>query len=453
MGLRRTPHDDALFPITHTMATAASSSVVINIAIVGCGQIVTHHLEAIASLPFRVVALCDPSAERRAVLDTLVATASQQQQQHHHPQQFNTLDDLLLDDDNNNDLLATIGIIFIAVPHDLHESIALQALQATTTTYVVLEKPLAPTHDACDRLVQASHDYNHRLMIAEQSPYWQEIVLARQLIQEQRAIGDTIVSAAAYYYESMRDNITSGSINNNNDDDQQQKSGGGYLGWRGSVARAGGGIALDGGLHWIRPLREICGGRIEQVVGVVRTHLAPELQMEGESLGHALFQFASAAAPDDEDDAAAPSSLRQPPGAGPLIATYSCNMLATAPMAHDTCPYFRITGNQGEIVVHGDGLFKANPGAGGLRLYNEEHPMGKEMFPADRKGGFFLGFTGLWERIAHIIATHDTAAAHETVVRAADDVRVVLALYKSSRTRQWESTTSTTTSDGGAQRH
>jgi len=113
----------------------------------------------------------------------------------------------------------------------------------------------------------------------------------------------------------MRDNVTSGSV-----DDL------GGLGWRASLARAGGGIAMDGGLHWIRPLREMLNLRIDQVVGIVRRGLAPELQMEGESVGHVLFQMDTAG--------------DKPEGAGPLVATYSCNMLATAPMAHDACPYF-----------------------------------------------------------------------------------------------------------------
>jgi predicted dehydrogenase len=117
-------------------------------------------------------------------------------------------------------------------------------------------------------------------------------------------------------------------------------------------------------------------------------------------------------------------------------------MLATAPMAHDTCPYFRITGTDGEIVIYGDGLFKTKPGAGGLRLYNHKHVHGQEMMllPPDRLGGFFLGFGKLWENIADMIqnARHD--AMHETVVQAANDVRVVLALYKSAKSGQWEST-------------
>jgi UDP-N-acetylglucosamine 3-dehydrogenase len=130
------------------------------------------------------------------------------------PAQFNTLEDLIVD----KDVVAKVDVIFIAVPHDLHESIASQALQINLHKIVVMEKPLAPTKTACDRLVQASLDSSRRLIIAEQSPYWEEVVLAKTLIAR-GSIGQ-IVSAAAYYYESMRDNVTSGSV-----------EAGGGLGW------------------------------------------------------------------------------------------------------------------------------------------------------------------------------------------------------------------------------
>ena len=89
-------------------------------------------------------------------------------------------------------------------------------------------------------------------------------------------------------------------------------------------------------------------------------------------------------------------------------------------------------------MIHGDGLFREEPGAGGLRLYNEENPKGVELFPEDRKGGFFLGFAGLWQEIYRIGSSRDYAAAHESVVRASDDVRVVLAMYKSAANAGWE---------------
>jgi predicted dehydrogenase len=388
------------------------------IAIVGCGQIVTHHIEAIQSTTelFHVVALCDPSSERRNVVEQQIQAAS-----HSNPQirQFDSLDELLQKDAATS-LLSNIDIIFIAVPHDLHEPITLLALERTATQLILLEKPLAPTHESCDRLLQASIDYQQRLIVAEQSPYWPAVVKAQSVLYEERAIG-SIVSIASYYYESMRDNVTSGSVD----------AATGGLGWRGSLQRAGGGIALDGGLHWIRPVAELARARIRSVVGVSCPvpSVQQALAMEGESLAHALFELEP------------PASSAFTPAVSPLIATYSCCMLANpAPMAHDACPYLRITGTEGELVLAGTGLQKEVPSAGGLRLYNAAHPQGRNIFADDEASHFFMAFRGLWQEIHRIRREMDHAAAHETVRRAADDVRVVLALYKSSQTRCWERT-------------
>jgi predicted dehydrogenase len=495
---------------------------VLGIAIVGCGQIVTHHVAALLRInndnnnnddnnknnnhddenriSFQVRALCDPSAERRQIIEkevcggvvveiegneTTTTTSPPPPSPPPRPNQYDTLKDLIAD---TTTLHHQIDIIFIAVPHDLHKEIACQALEATSTTtsssnekvnndnknnnktiYVVLEKPLAVTPTHLEELVTASQDSGHRLIVAEQSPYWQEVQKAAALIHKDGAIGTTIVSAASFYYESMRDNVTSGSVNivavgaagDDTDDKKHHGPGtgaanagaGAGLGWRGSLERAGGGIAMDGGLHWIRPLREILQRRIGKVVGVTRCNLAPELQMEGESVGHALLEMeeeppaatttattTTTGAAHSTTTSSSSSSVVDPPppGAGPLIATYSCVMLATAPMAHDICPYFRITGNQGEIIIHGNGLFQQQPGAGGVRLYNDQYPTGQELFPLNRQGGFFLGFQGLWRDIGRMVSQQDSVAAHESVLRAADDVQVVLALYRSAKSRQWE---------------
>ena len=130
------------------------------------------------------------------------------------------------------------------------------------------------------------------------------------------------MSAASYYFESMRDNVTSG------------VDAGGGLGWRCSLVRAGGGIVVDGGLHWIRPLRELCGN-IRSVVGATRRGFESDaLQLEGESLAHALFRFDPPSAARMGEAHAA--RVRQKTDEGGLIATYSASMVSTAPMAYDT---------------------------------------------------------------------------------------------------------------------
>mmetsp|Transcript_30593 Transcript_30593/g.57300 ORF Transcript_30593/g.57300 Transcript_30593/m.57300 type:complete len:378 (-) Transcript_30593:50-1183(-) len=367
----------------------------LNVAIVGCGQIVTHHVTALAGAGgYHVMALCDPSADRRKIIQELcvernVASAA------NPPAEFSTLEELL----EHPETAKQCQVIFIAVPHDLHVPIASKALQSGK--HVVLEKPLAPTIEGCLELQAVSKTSEGMLIVAEQSPYWQEVVKAKELLDD-GSIGE-VVTAASYFYESMRDNMTSG----------LDESGG--LGWRCSLARAGGGIVIDGGLHWLRPLRELCGD-IDSVVGVIQ-NAEPGIGLEGETLAHAILKI-------------------KREGPNPLLATYSANNVHTAPMAHDTCPYIRLTGTKGELVVAGTGLFP--DGGGGLRMYNDEYPMGKDLFPKDRQGGFFLGFQGLWATVTDILNTQDRCAAEKTVLDAAKDVAVALAIYKSAKSGRWE---------------
>ena len=133
------------------MATAAAAAAEqcrvverLRLAIVGCGQIVVHHIAALAALDeqFEVVALCDPSAERRTIIRELLSSS-----QHNNtilsPQEgvaeYESLTDLL-----KNTSADECPVLFISVPHDLHAPLASQAMDADR--HVVMEKPLAPTN-------------------------------------------------------------------------------------------------------------------------------------------------------------------------------------------------------------------------------------------------------------------------------------------------------------------
>jgi len=378
------------------MATLAENEE-IGLAIVGCGQIVTHHCKALGAVGnIRIKALCDPSQKRRDIIRQICQDENLLSNE--AVQECNSLEHLLK---NYQEISDQCQVVFIAVPHDLHVSIATTALDAGK--HVVLEKPLAPSLKSCHELQKTSLKSQGMLIVAEQSPYWQEIKKAKECI-EMGKIGD-LVSAASYYYESMRDNVTSGL-----DAD-------GGLGWRCSLDRCGGGIVIDGGLHWMRPLRELCGD-VLSVVGVTQ-NCEPGLGLEGETLAHALFKIRNKHADGKE-----------------LLATFSANMMHTAPMCHDDAPYFRLTGTKGEIIVPGTGL---NPdGGGGLRIYDDENPKGKDLFPKGRQGGFFLGFQGLWHSVIKNLRKNDRAKAQRSVRDAAADVALAMAIYKSSKSGQWE---------------
>ena len=81
------------------------------------------------------------------------------------------------------------------LPHDLHEELTIQCFQAGK--HVLLEKPMAPTLDACARILQVASQTDTVFMVAENAQYWPEIVQAKKLINA-GAIGEIITARAAF---------------------------------------------------------------------------------------------------------------------------------------------------------------------------------------------------------------------------------------------------------------
>ncbi|KAL1526974.1 hypothetical protein AB1Y20_015663 [Prymnesium parvum] len=368
-----------------------SPSFRLRVGIVGCGQVSEHHMRAMAPLIWRgrvvISALIDPNAERRRALFSLIASEVS------HPPRPIEASDL-------SDILEAVDecldAVLIAVPHDLHESVAASALRAGV--HVLLEKPLAPTLAACDRLasvVDESVD-NGLLVVSEQSAHWPEVTACVQLIAR-GAIG-RVVSVQADYFESMAATVFGGADPFN-------------LGWRRSRARAGGGVVIDGGLHWIRPLRLLLGAEPEEVVAVT-SNAFPELEMEGETLAHAILRT--------HDD---------------RLATFRAAVSGRGAVAHTAAPFLRVTGQVGELVISGTGLL---PGGGGLRLFAPHLPSeGEEQLAPSERRGFCAAFEGMWAEFVHIVETGDRAAAHANVRAARTDVAIALAMYDSARQRSW----------------
>ena len=132
------------------------------------------------------------------------------------------------------------------VPHDRHEAVATAVLKAGR--HLLLEKPMAPTVDACARILAAAEEAGTVFMVAENAQYWPEVVTAKNLI-EAGAIGE-VITARAWHCAPPMDEFYRG-------DDP----------WRLSAGATGGGIAIDTGSHWLRPLR-MWLGEIDEVVAV-----------------------------------------------------------------------------------------------------------------------------------------------------------------------------------------
>ena len=331
----------------------------LKLAIIGCGAIARFHLDGIkAKAPrIQVTTLVDLDISKAQVFAAETGGRA-----------FDSLDEALAKGD--------FDAVDILLPHDLHEKIAIQCLQAGK--HVLLEKPIAPTLDACDRIFAAAKKAPGVFMVAENSQYWPEIVEAKKHI-EAGAIGDIITARAAFVYAFEEYWF------------EEKNS------WRYEKGRTGGGIIIDGGSHWIRPLR-MWMGELKEVVGVLGHPLE---QMEGESLTRALFRFESG-----------------------KTAIFDAMMINTT-FAPD--PWWRITGTDGEITINAD-LESAE-----LWLWDADYPNGKKLFAS---AGYPESFGG--ELADFTAAVLDGKALDAGPEQALGELRAALAIYRSAESGRWE---------------
>ena len=331
----------------------------LKLAFIGCGAIARFHLDGINAKAPRIQVTTLVDLDGAKVQAFAAETGGQA---------FTSLDEALAKGD--------FDAVDILLPHDLHERIAIQCLRAGK--HVLLEKPVAPTLDACDRIFAAAKEAPGVFMVAENSQYWPEIVEAKKHI-EAGTIGDIITARAAFVYAF---------------DDYWFKE---EKPWRYEKGRTGGGITIDGGSHWIRPLR-MWMGELQEVVGVLGYPLE---QMEGESLTRALFRFESG-----------------------KTAIFDAMMIDTT-FAPD--PWWRVTGTRGELTINA-GLDGAE-----LWLWDADHPDGKMLFAS---AGYPESFGGeLADFAAAVLDGKALAAGPE---QALGELRAALAIYRSAESGRWE---------------
>lgn len=330
----------------------------VKLALLGCGAISHYHVDGIQESA--------PRIDITAVIDTDLNKATELSEKT-GAQVFTSLDEAL----NKGDFDA----VDVMLPHDLHEWAAKELF--TAGKHVLMEKPMAPTIDACERILAAAAETNVVFMIAENSQYWPEVVAAKRLIDE-GAIGDIITARAAFVMEF--DNYWF----------KDEKP------WRYDKERTGGGIVVDGGAHWIRPLR-MWMGEIDEAIGIVER---PMERMQGESLARALLRFESG-----------------------RVAILDAMMLDTI-LAPD--PWWRITGTKGEILI--DGGFD-----GGLRLFDKENREGRTVM---EPMGYAKSFGPELDDFSKVILDGVSPQAGPEV--ALGELRTALAVYRSATSKRWE---------------
>ena len=149
----------------------------------------------------------------------------------------------------------------------------------------------------------------------------------------QGVIGEVVTAKASFRQASDRDIFDSYSVL---ESDSESKA------WRFSLTATGGGITIDGGAHWIRPLRFWFG----EVIETFCKFSYPHPLMEGESLSQAIFTFENS-----------------------VTAIFE-GILTEKTVFSKDYP-FRITGTLGEIVV--------GPEGNGVYIFDQEHPEGVQV--------------------------------------------------------------------------
>ncbi|HUI48847.1 MAG TPA: Gfo/Idh/MocA family oxidoreductase, partial [Acidimicrobiia bacterium] len=239
----------------------------------------------------------------------------------------------------------------------------------------LLEKPLAPTVEACDRILQAAAEVGTVFMVAENAQYWPEVLTVRRLLDD-GAIGDIVTARAATFFPALGDFY------------------GGARPWRFDLAATGGGVVIDTGSHWLRPLRIWLGEADEVVAALGR----PDPRMEGESLCRALVRFSSG-----------------------LFASFDA-MLMSGGIAPQ--PLFTVTGTGGELTIEGSGWVK---------LWDGADWRGTKVGDA---GGYLKSYEAELADFASAVleGTEPAAAADYSL----GELRIALAMYRSASTRRWE---------------
>jgi predicted dehydrogenase len=331
----------------------------LRLALVGCGNIARAHWRGISRLAPRieVTAVVDPDPARAAAFADRLGVAA-----------FTSIGDALAG--------AHVEAVDLMVPHDLHEGLALQALAAGR--HVLVEKPMAPTLAACERMLAAARAAGRVFMVSEQAQYWPDVHAVKGLL-DAGVIG-RVLNVRAWFVD--RTPVAQPPAPRP---------------WRYEHARAGGGITLDGGAHWLRPLR-LWFGEIERVCAV---RSRPVAAMDDESQLQGLLRFRSG-----------------------VTVSFEA-LLHDGPMA--PVEDFRITGSAGEIVVEAGAK-------GRVLLYDAAHPSGQV---------FMNTMPGRLDAFGYALrdfgdAVLDGKAPAATAEYSLGELRAALALYRAADAGTWE---------------
>ncbi len=222
----------------------------LNIGIIGAGSYGAQHAAALAELPeARLVAACRTN---RVALEAFVAR--------YGGRAYVDYRDLLAD--------PHVDAVVIATPHHLHTAIAVDAAQAGK--HILLEKPMAPTLEECDRILAAAAQNGIKLMVGHQNHFVPAYLQARAIL-ESGEMGEVVLGVSTmskYWFEPNRRE------------------------WH--LDRAtGGGMLMTAGIHCLDRLTWLIGSPVQQVSASLSTRFHNQ---QADDTGLLFLRYASGAA-------------------------------------------------------------------------------------------------------------------------------------------------------------
>ena len=229
----------------------------IKIGLVGCGNIVTGHLHGFRKLVengfgnFRITALCDRTVEL-AQMHRRRGEGPPQSHPDWIPWDTSAIYATDIHPDTVPDVYADwqemlrsteLDAVLIAAPIGLHHEIAVACLEAGK--HVLCEKPLAVSVRAGQRMVEAAASRGLVLGVAENVRYRPDARMMKYLL-EADVLGRVQVWASARLGAALSLGFKPDAVFDGTP-------------WRHRKALAGGGLALDAGVHTFHNIRYLCG--------------------------------------------------------------------------------------------------------------------------------------------------------------------------------------------------
>ena len=155
----------------------------LKLALVGCGAISQVHLNGIRQGA--------PEIEITAAVDTDSARAQSMASQA-DARAYTSLEQALVEGD--------FDAVDLMLPHRMHEDATIQSLAAGK--HALLEKPMAPSVDACERMLAAWKRTDRVFMVAENAQYWPDVLTAKASIADGE-IGEVVTGRASIFFPNI----------------------------------------------------------------------------------------------------------------------------------------------------------------------------------------------------------------------------------------------------------